>query len=74
MKDHTADCPECPVKLQPLDPHGKWVELAVAQAAGHLVELPGPLVVFPLGPLIVHHAIVHDELDLEDYITRYYNG
>jgi len=73
MKQRIAECTECGTRLQPLHPANEWAGLAVRHAAAHGVELPGPLIVFPLGPLLAHHAMVHDELDLETYISDYFN-
>lgn len=75
MKTRTVECPSCPVELQPLAPESTYPDQAQAIARQLLgTVLPGPIALFPIGPLIVHHAVAHRDRDLAKYLDAYYDG
>lgn len=66
-------CPVCPVRLQVLERTSAWPDFAGRHAEALGVDIPGPMIYGPLGSLIAHHAMVHDDLDLADFIDSYYD-
>lgn len=68
-------CPSCPTQLQALSPDSTYPQRACDIVKERLdLELPGPAIIYPLGPLIVHHDIAHHGLDLAKYLEAHYDG
>lgn len=66
-------CPACPeTYLQPLTPGSRYLDTAKAHAISVGVDIPwhGPaqLVMFAL---VSHAMILHDDLDLAEYLEAY---
>ena len=64
------DCPivECGTQLQPLDRSTSWP----VKAAQYAAALDVPLATaWPFYSLTAHAMIVHDDLDLGDYLNAY---
>jgi hypothetical protein len=62
-------CPACGGILQPLEPSGSYPKQADTIAQAQLgLQLTGPQLLFPVGPLIVHHATVHNHLPLRRFL------
>lgn len=65
-------CPACAANLQPLEPSSSYASRAFLHATGLGLELPahGPNAIVWLS-LVAHAMIVHDDLDLGEYLEAY---
>lgn len=65
-------CPACPAQLQPLEPASSYANQAWVHARALELQLPehGPAMAVFLA-LVSHAMVVHDELDLAEYLEAY---
>lgn len=64
-----VSCPQCGGILQPLEQSSSYPKQADTIAQAQLgVQLTGPQLIFPIGPLIVHHATVHASIPLRRFL------
>ena len=68
-------CPACPANLQPLDPSTSYVATAMTHARAMGVQVPehGPAALV-FCALVSHAMLVHEDLDLVDYLEAYLNS
>lgn len=63
-------CPACGAPLQALSPSSSFCKQAVDVVKAQLgIDLHGPQVLFPVGPLVVHQQTVHPDRPLRKYLS-----
>lgn len=65
-------CPACQARLQPLSPSTEYVKGALEYCQRMAVVIPshGPAALVFLA-LVSHAMVVHDDLDLDDFMEAY---